>query len=405
MDKKFYDQTKYDAAKKRHPEGTPRIEESYAPRDHVSIKEQEEIREIREQMTKMMDRISVLDKEKETPAKKERELNELNSAMSDTQGTSDLNQLEKLQTIIIRIHKSSGDTKEMVTTVKAPRDEKKSCNQKSSKFGQVQPKIKGGSHLDTIPISYKELYEKLLEARKVDPYYIKPFQPPYPNWYNINVYCKYHAGAQGHTIENCLAFKRRLQSLLDQGILQFMINDQPSLVIEDPVRSTPNVFKGNTPEEWITGVTKLKKNCNIHEGRAKKFYHNSRVAEEICKTSVSELKRCQVENQRLNSAMTNMEASYHIHQLEIDTELKATMAKNKTLKKCLDDYRDLMKEKDNIMKEATAQANNVAHKPVDLASFTRELKQIENSTPEHEWKLVWLLREIEKLGVKAIPYM
>ncbi|KAE8717021.1 hypothetical protein F3Y22_tig00110065pilonHSYRG00122 [Hibiscus syriacus] len=240
-----------------HPEGTPRIDESYAPKDRMPTEEQKEIREIREQMTKMMDRISVLDKEKETPTQKERELNEPNSTMSDTQGTSDLNQFEKLQTIIIRIHKSSGDTEEMMTTVKASRDEKKSCNLKSSKFSllptsktQVQSKTKGGSHVDAIPISYKELYEKLFEAREVAPYYIKPFQPPYPNWYDINVHCEYHAGAQGHTIENCLAFKRRVQSLLDHGTLQFMVNDRPSLVTKGPARLIPKVFKGLCQGMW-----------------------------------------------------------------------------------------------------------------------------------------------------------
>ncbi|KAE8698012.1 hypothetical protein F3Y22_tig00110607pilonHSYRG00313 [Hibiscus syriacus] len=194
-----------------------------------------------------------------------------------------------------------------------------------------------------------------------------------------------------------------------------------------------NAGIGNTTEEWITGVTKLKKNYNIHEGRAKKFSHDLRVVGVRRNTTLIELGKCQVENQRLNSAMTIMEASYQIHQLDIDTELKATMAKNKTLKKCLDDYGDLvrellehkdsltrkneqhclqlrdlkqkMKEKNNIMKEATSQANNVAHKLVDLAGFIRELRQIDNSTPEHEWKLIWLLREIEKLRVKVIPYM
>ncbi|KAE8680929.1 hypothetical protein F3Y22_tig00111358pilonHSYRG00028 [Hibiscus syriacus] len=172
----------------------------------------------------------------------------------------------------------------------------------------VQSKTKGDSHSDAIPISYKELYEKLLEAREVAPYYIKPFQPVYPNWHDINVYCEYHAGAQGHTIENCLAFKRRVQSLLDHGTLQFVINYRPNLVTEGPARLIPKMVKED-------------------EG------------------------------------------------------------------------------KNNIMKKAAAQANNMAHKLVDLAGLTRELRQIDNSTPEHEWKLIWLLREIEKLGVKVIPYM
>ncbi|KAE8675697.1 putative RNA-directed DNA polymerase (Reverse transcriptase), Ribonuclease H [Hibiscus syriacus] len=373
MDKKFYDQTKYDAAKKRHPEGTLKIEESYAPKDRMPIEEKKEIREIREQMSKMMDRISVLAKREEIPAQKERELNEPNSVMSDTQGTFDLNQFEKLQTIIIRIHKLSRDTEEMMTT--------------------VQSKTKCGSHVDAIPISYKELYENLLEAREVDPYYIKPFQPPYPNCLVIedparstpNVFKGNSISRDVQNEEDLLRFEAQICHLNDQ-------NDKLSTEMEgiqEDFKKVSQAFQnagiGNTPEEWIIGVTKLKKNCNIHEGRAKKFYHNSRVADERCNTSVSELKRCQVENQMLNSAMTNMEVSYQIHQLEIDTELKATMAKNKTLKKCVDDYGDLMKEKDNIIKEAAAQANNVAHKLVDLAGFTRELRQIDNSIPEYEW--------------------
>ncbi|KAE8688976.1 hypothetical protein F3Y22_tig00110945pilonHSYRG00029 [Hibiscus syriacus] len=54
-----------------------------------------------------------------------------------------------------------------------------------------------------------------------------------------------------------------------------------------------------------------------------------------------------------------------------------------------------IEKRDKVMKEAMTQANNVAHKWVDLAGFARELKQIDNSTPKHEWKLNWLLNEIE----------
>ncbi|KAE8702101.1 hypothetical protein F3Y22_tig00110503pilonHSYRG00823 [Hibiscus syriacus] len=201
-------------------------------------------------MSKMMGRIYVLAKGKEITAQKERELNEDKSAIS---GTFDPNQFEKLQTVIIHIHKLSADTQEMVTTVKALKDEMKSCNMKSSKFNllptsktHVQSKTKGGSHFDAIPISYKELYEKLLEVREVASYCIKPFQPPYPNWYDINVYCEYHFGAQGHTIENCLVFKRRVQSLLDHGTLEFVINDRPSLVTEGLARVIPKGFKGKS---------------------------------------------------------------------------------------------------------------------------------------------------------------
>ncbi|KAA3465816.1 hypothetical protein EPI10_000955 [Gossypium australe] len=48
-----------------------------------------------------------------------------------------------------------------------------------------------------------------------------PLKPPYPKWYDPNANCMYHAGNQGHSTDNCIAFKRRVQGLIDAGILRF----------------------------------------------------------------------------------------------------------------------------------------------------------------------------------------
>ncbi|XP_012461287.1 uncharacterized protein LOC105781298 [Gossypium raimondii] len=48
-----------------------------------------------------------------------------------------------------------------------------------------------------------------------------PLKPPYPKWYDPNTSCMYHTGNQGHSTENCLAFKRRVQDLIDASILRF----------------------------------------------------------------------------------------------------------------------------------------------------------------------------------------
>ncbi|XP_016681306.1 uncharacterized protein [Gossypium hirsutum] len=72
-----------------------------------------------------------------------------------------------------------------------------------------------------IPISYGELYPKLLEKQLISPHYMAPLKPPYPKWYDPNASCVYHAGNQGHSTENGLAFKRRVQGLIDAGILRF----------------------------------------------------------------------------------------------------------------------------------------------------------------------------------------
>ncbi|KAK5835972.1 hypothetical protein PVK06_011703 [Gossypium arboreum] len=55
----------------------------------------------------------------------------------------------------------------------------------------------------------------------ISPHYMAPLKPPYPKWYDPNASCAYHAGNQGHSTENCLPFKRRVQGLIDAGILRF----------------------------------------------------------------------------------------------------------------------------------------------------------------------------------------
>ncbi|KAA3477880.1 hypothetical protein EPI10_011738 [Gossypium australe] len=72
-----------------------------------------------------------------------------------------------------------------------------------------------------IPMTYGELCPKLLEKQLIAPHYIAPLKPPYPKWYDPNASCMYHAGNRGHSTDNCLAFKRKVQSLIDAGILRF----------------------------------------------------------------------------------------------------------------------------------------------------------------------------------------
>ncbi|KAK5792305.1 hypothetical protein PVK06_033419 [Gossypium arboreum] len=100
-----------------------------------------------------------------------------------------------------------------------------------------------------IPVSYGELYPKLLEKQLISPHYMAPLKPPYPKWYDPNASCAYHAGNQGHSTENCLAFKRRVQGLIDAGILRF---DSASNATENPF---PNHTEGNVStvgkeDEW-----------------------------------------------------------------------------------------------------------------------------------------------------------
>ncbi|XP_017613783.1 uncharacterized protein LOC108458902 [Gossypium arboreum] len=89
-----------------------------------------------------------------------------------------------------------------------------------------------------IPVSYGELYPKLLEKQLISPHYMAPLKPPYL-WYDPNASYIYHAGNQGHFTENCLAFKRRVQGLIDASILRF---DGAGNTAGNPL---PNHTKGN----------------------------------------------------------------------------------------------------------------------------------------------------------------
>ncbi|XP_016737787.2 uncharacterized protein [Gossypium hirsutum] len=72
-----------------------------------------------------------------------------------------------------------------------------------------------------ISMSYKELYQSLFDSHVVSTFYIKPLQPSYPKWYDSNAQCDYHAGVSRHSIENCTAFKKTVERLLEMGIVKF----------------------------------------------------------------------------------------------------------------------------------------------------------------------------------------
>jgi hypothetical protein len=55
----------------------------------------------------------------------------------------------------------------------------------------------------------------------VTPKTLKQMTAPFPAWYKQGATCEYHSGAEGHSIENCRAFKSEVQKLIDQKLLSF----------------------------------------------------------------------------------------------------------------------------------------------------------------------------------------
>ncbi|XP_017970675.1 PREDICTED: uncharacterized protein LOC108660805 [Theobroma cacao] len=80
---------------------------------------------------------------------------------------------------------------------------------------QKQSKKKQHKQLDPIPISYGKLFHQLVHDHLVAAMPIEPLKPPYPKWYNPNARCDYHGGVMGHSIEDCTAFKHKVQTLID----------------------------------------------------------------------------------------------------------------------------------------------------------------------------------------------
>nr|KYP33674.1 hypothetical protein KK1_045461 [Cajanus cajan] len=93
--------------------------------------------------------------------------------------------------------------------------------------------------------SYTELFPLLLQNSLVVPCPMKPIEPPYPRGYDINAKCDYHAGAIGHSIENCRALKTKVQT--KAGWLKFK-EDNPNIGNNPPLGhggSTVNSVEGN----------------------------------------------------------------------------------------------------------------------------------------------------------------
>ena len=54
------------------------------------------------------------------------------------------------------------------------------------------------------------------------------YQSPFPKWNNPNATYAYHGGTPGHLVEQCMALKHKVQSLIEAGWLTFQ-EDEPNV--------------------------------------------------------------------------------------------------------------------------------------------------------------------------------
>ena len=82
---------------------------------------------------------------------------------------------------------------------------------------------------DPMPMTYTELYPKLIQGGMLVPVSIPPIKPPYPRWHNENASCEYHSGNRGHSLEDCTALKWRVSEFIKKGELTFEDEDIPNV--------------------------------------------------------------------------------------------------------------------------------------------------------------------------------
>ena len=76
---------------------------------------------------------------------------------------------------------------------------------------------------------YTKLYPKLIQGGLLIPVSILPIRPLYPKRYNENASCDYHYGNKGHSFEDCIALKWRVNELIKKEELTFEDEDVPNV--------------------------------------------------------------------------------------------------------------------------------------------------------------------------------
>ena len=83
-------------------------------------------------------------------------------------------------------------------------------------------------HFTPIPMSYTKLLPYLLQKRLVAICLMKPVQPLFPKNYDPNVKCDYHGGGVGHSTENYVSLKHKVDALINSEWIKFN-EDKPSI--------------------------------------------------------------------------------------------------------------------------------------------------------------------------------
>ena len=73
----------------------------------------------------------------------------------------------------------------------------------------------------SIPMFYRELLPVLIQNYGIFVIHIRLRRPPYSKGYDVNSICEYQGRVGGRSVENCTAFKDKVQSLIYADLIKF----------------------------------------------------------------------------------------------------------------------------------------------------------------------------------------
>ena len=95
------------------------------------------------------------------------------------------------------------------------------CDRDSDSSYPQGNKEKRAKVYHSLPMSYGELLPVLIQIYGISVIPARPRRPLYPKGYDINARCEYHRGVKGHSTEDCMTFKNKVQSLIDANPTRF----------------------------------------------------------------------------------------------------------------------------------------------------------------------------------------
>ena len=110
-----------------------------------------------------------------------------------------------------------------------------------------------------------QLLPSLLQNQLVARVPMEPHKPLFLRWYDPNSHCDYHCIAQGHSIENCLPLKYKVQSLIKAEWLDFNKSNGPNVTanpLSNHARSNVNTIMEELGMQIKMKVDEVKSSMN-----------------------------------------------------------------------------------------------------------------------------------------------